>query len=306
MKLTYNKWRLRKYTAVAEKKTALRREMQHTISVKRGRSQRQQIPFGVRALESGIEVDGVWISGSNTPASTPGSPNSAVMKMQPTQRDQRSEASSSISEMSRIDVPQPVHEYSGTNHSAGPSHKLPTPLDRPISSERHHSKPPNSDHQKHGRPTYQPRQSSHLRFSNSLSPEDSEAFAALRDRTVTAGGNGKHLEGEHLPLCQGTYLANTRTIQAPTRQGRRIVAPRHGLATLRTHQAARIIATGTSLGGRPTIIYILHLVSLQESVPQTHTIPTDTSLFNLTLLQAIPNHTWTNRVDYTCAIEKVG
>ena len=306
MKLTYNKWRLRKYTAVAEKKTALRREMQHTTSVKRGRSQRQQIPFGVRALESGIEVDGVWISGSNTPASTPGSPNSAVMKSQPTHRDQSSEESSSTSEMSRIDVPQPVHEYSGINHSAGPSHKLPAPLDRPMSSERHHSKPPSSDHQNRGRPTYQPRHSSHLRFSNSLTPEDSKAFAALEGRTVTAGGKGKQPEGEHLPLCLGTYLANTRTIQAPTHQGRKFVTPQHGLAILKIPPAARITATGTNLGGRPMIICILHLVSLRESVPQTRTIPTDTSLFSLILLQAIPNHTWTNRVDCTSAIEKVG
>lgn len=210
MKLTYNKWRLRKYTAVAEKKTALRREMQHTTSIKRGRSQRQQIPFGVRALESGIEVDGVWISGSNTPASTPGSPNTAAMKLQSTHKNHPSESSSSISEMTRIEVPQPVHEHLSINYSAGPSHNLPTPLDRPMSSERQHSKPPSSDHQNHGRPTYQPRRSSHLRFSNSLSPEDSKAFAALEGHTVTAGGNGKQPEGEQIPLCPGISLANFR------------------------------------------------------------------------------------------------
>ena len=28
---------------------------------------KDDIPFGVRAIESGIEVDGVWISRSNTP-----------------------------------------------------------------------------------------------------------------------------------------------------------------------------------------------------------------------------------------------
>ena len=210
MKLTYNKWRLRKYTAVAEKNTALRREMQHTTSVKRGRSQRQQIPFGVRALESGIEVDGVWISGSNTPASMPGTPNTAAMKLQPTHKDHLSEASSSISEMSRIEVPQPVHEQSSMSYSAGPSRKLPTPLDRPMSSERRYSKPPSSDHQNHGRPTYQPRHSSHLRFSNSLSPEDSKAFAALEGRTAT-GGNGKRPEGEQISLCLGTSLAKFGT-----------------------------------------------------------------------------------------------
>lgn len=194
MKLTYNKWRLRKYTAVAETKATLRREMQHTASVKRGRSQRQQIPFGVRALESGIEVDGVWISGTNTPNSMPGSPNIAAMKSQSAHRDHSPDAPSS-SEMSRIEIPQPVHGYPGINHPAGPSYNTPTPVDRPLPSERQHSKPPSSDHQSHTRPTYQPRRSSHLRFSDSLSPEDSEAFATLEGRSMNADRNGKRPEG---------------------------------------------------------------------------------------------------------------
>lgn len=195
LKLTYNKWRLRKYTAVAETKAASRREMQHTTSVKRGRSQRQQIPFGVRALESGIEVDGVWISGTNTPTSMPGSPNIAAMKPQPAHKDLSSKSRSSTSEMSRIETPQQVHDHPGVTHSAGPSNKVPTPFDRPVSSERQHSKPPTSDHQSRGRPTYQPRRSSHLRFSNSQDPEDSEEFATLEGRTMTGGTNGKHAEG---------------------------------------------------------------------------------------------------------------
>lgn len=200
MKLTYNKWRLRKYMAVAETKAASRREMQHTASVKRGRSQRQQIPFGIRALESGIEVDGVWISGANTPTSMPGSPNIAAMKPQPAQRDHAPEASSSTSEMSRVEVPQPVHRYTGMNPAAGPSYKTPTSFDRSIPSERQHSKPPAADHQNLGRPTYQPRRSSHLRYSNSLDPEESEALAALEGRTMAGDSNGKRHEGEHVPL----------------------------------------------------------------------------------------------------------
>lgn len=38
------------------------------------RAHDDEIPFGIRALESGVEVTGVWISQSNTPA--PSSPNS--------------------------------------------------------------------------------------------------------------------------------------------------------------------------------------------------------------------------------------
>lgn len=297
MKLTYNKWRLRKYTAVAETKAALRREMQHTASLKRGRSQRQQIPFGVRALESGIEVDGVWISGTNTPSSMPGSPNIAAKKPQPAPRDHSLEGSSSTSEMSRIEIPQPVHGYSGMNHSAGPSNKIPIIFDRPMSSEQQHSKQPTSDHQSWGRPTYQPRRSSQLRFSNSLNPEDSEAFAALEGRPMAANRNRKRPEGEHTPLCLVRSHANFETAQDPTPREKNVVTPHHGIATSRTHPAARIIMTRTSrpnLNGRPTVMFILHLASLGKVVPRTLTIPRDTSLSSLIPLQAIPNHIWTN------------
>ena len=210
MKLTYNKWRLRKYTAVAETKATLRREMQHTASVKRGRSQRQQIPFGVRALESGIEVDGVWISGTNTPSTMPGSPNIAAIKPQPAHREHPAEPSSSNSEMSRIEIPQPVHGYSGLNSSSGPSYKTST-VDRPVSAERQHKKPMPSDHHSLGRPTYQPRRSSQLRFSNSLDAENSEALAALEGRTTAASAKGKRPEGKYICLWQDPKLTRNRS-----------------------------------------------------------------------------------------------
>lgn len=293
MKLTYNKWRLRKYTAVAETKAALRREMQHTTSVKRGRSQRQQIPFGVRALESGIEVDGVWISGANTPSSMPGSPTIAPMRPQPAPRDHSPETSSSSSETSRIEIPQPVHGYHGTKQSAGPSSKVHAQHDRP--SERQHSKPPTFDHQNHGRPTYQPRRSSQLRFSNSLDPEDSEAFAALEGRTTAGQTNGKRLEGEHIPRVVRSYT-NLTIAQDPTRQAKNAGTSHRGLATLRTHLVASIIMTQISRpnpNDRQTVISILLLASLRISVPPTPTIPTDTSLSSLILWQAVLNHVWT-------------
>lgn len=202
MKLTYNKWRLRKYTAVAETKATLRREMQHTASVKRGRSQRQQIPFGVRALESGIEVDGVWISGTNTPSTMPGSPNIAPMKPQPAHGEHSAEPPSSNSEMSRIEIPQPVHGYPGMNRPSGPSYKPSATVDRPVPAERQHKKPIASDPHNLSRPTYQPRRSSHLRISNSLDAENSEALAALEGRTTASGAKGKRPEGKCSCLCQ--------------------------------------------------------------------------------------------------------
>ncbi|KAL9104261.1 MAG: hypothetical protein Q9163_000757 [Psora crenata] len=73
LKLLYNNWRIRKYSRVAADKVAIRREMQHAASVRRGRA--KEVPFGIRALERGVEVDGVWNSGANSPAtSVPNSP----------------------------------------------------------------------------------------------------------------------------------------------------------------------------------------------------------------------------------------
>ncbi|TKA69012.1 hypothetical protein B0A55_09138 [Friedmanniomyces simplex] len=62
-KLVYTHWRLRKYTAVAEKEKkeqAIQRQMSQ-------RRRLDEVPFGIRALESGIETEGVWVSRPNTP-----------------------------------------------------------------------------------------------------------------------------------------------------------------------------------------------------------------------------------------------
>ena len=309
MKLTYNKWRLRKYTAIAETKAAFRREMQHTASVKRGRSQRQQIPFGVRALESGIEVDGVWISGTNTPSTMPGSPNIAAMKPKPARNGHSPETSSSTSEMSRIEIPQPVHGYSGMNHSSGPSYKVPAQVDRPVSSDRQHTKPPHADHQSHGRATYQPRRSSQLRFSNSLDAHNSEALATLEGRITATDAKGKRPEGKHISLLLEGFNANSRIAQNSTHQEQDIVTPRRGQATLRSHPAVRTSLTQngpSKLNGRRTVTFIPHLASLRNLVPPSLTTPKDTSLSSSILLRAILNHIWTKWVNCMSEIEKVG
>ena len=72
MKLAYSHWRLRKYTAVAErerKEQAMHRQMSQRRRTMGGHGS-NDVPFGIRAIESGIEVEGVWISRSNTPELT--------------------------------------------------------------------------------------------------------------------------------------------------------------------------------------------------------------------------------------------
>ena len=193
----YNHWRLRKYTAIAATKVALRQEMQHSASVRRGRA--GDIPFGVRALESGVEVDGVWISGTNTPASSmPGSPElvAATSPLKPAQRDRSLDRTSS-SNMSHIEIPRPIHGHSEIHVPTGnPFQHHSSAFDGTSPSETSH-KPHmmSSERYPYGRPTYQPRRSSHLRFSNSFDPDHNDALAALEGRPTTANGKGKRPEG---------------------------------------------------------------------------------------------------------------
>ena len=68
-RLGYVHWRLRKYTVVEERERneqAVRRQMSQRRRAP-GTQRSDEVPFGVRAIESGIEVDGVWVSRGNTP-----------------------------------------------------------------------------------------------------------------------------------------------------------------------------------------------------------------------------------------------
>ncbi|GAB7325696.1 hypothetical protein MBLNU13_g09667t1 [Cladosporium sp. NU13] len=69
IKLAHTHWKLHKYSAVAEKgrkEQALHREMSQK---RRGPDvpRADEVPFGIRALERGVEVEGVWVPKGNTP-----------------------------------------------------------------------------------------------------------------------------------------------------------------------------------------------------------------------------------------------
>lgn len=79
----------------------------------------EDIPFGIRAIESGIEVDGVWISRSNTPV---GSSRSSMNEA----RLPRSDNSS------QLELPKAVQGSSSRDSSRAPS----SAFDRAVSAER--------------------------------------------------------------------------------------------------------------------------------------------------------------------------
>lgn len=211
LKLVYNHWRLRKYTALAAAKVAQRQEMQHTPSVRRRKG--PDVPFGIRAIESGVEVDGVWISRSNTPApSVPDSPvSNASVAPSPVRGARSPDRNSSSSNISRLEIPHPVHGYPGVVGSRGAQSSANVPFERGLPTERAPTRPTSiaSDYALRGRPTYQPRRSSHLRFSNFQDVDNPEAMAALEGHLLN---QKRHVsDGEpSYPLFLEPFQVRTR------------------------------------------------------------------------------------------------
>ncbi|KAL9078896.1 MAG: hypothetical protein Q9157_002191 [Trypethelium eluteriae] len=69
LKLAYFHWRIRKYSRLATEKRNPAPDP--PINPQSRRDNEAGIPFGIRAIEQGVEVEGVYISRPNSPASTP-------------------------------------------------------------------------------------------------------------------------------------------------------------------------------------------------------------------------------------------
>lgn len=149
--------------------------------VRRGRA--ADIPFGVRAIESGIEVEGVWISRGNSPAtSAPGSPTGSATPI--ASPATKGKAPDRLSNVPSLSMPEPIHPYPGSaggNHSrlASRSPDAYSQLEGSASDQKvlQRAMSPGESPSSRGtspsqdmppprvRPSYKPRHSSHLRFS---------------------------------------------------------------------------------------------------------------------------------------------
>lgn len=206
-KVLYSRWRLRKYTALAVAKEAHRKEMERVGSTRRRKG--PEVPFGIRAIESGIEVDGVWISRSNTPApSVPASPASAAsIAPRPTlqKHEDSADRSSTASNISRLDIPQPAHAYPGVNlRPSGPSSVIRDKSPKILMSTDNLHIPPVSDpsdvaRAQQIRPTYRPRHSSQLRYSNSHDYDEEDRAAAAAPESHRLASDRKTSDGESTP-----------------------------------------------------------------------------------------------------------
>lgn len=199
-KVLYSRWRLRQYTALIVAKEAHRQEMQRVGSSRRHKG--PEVPFGIRAIESGIEVDGVWISRSNTPAqslpatpapASPASGPSIAPRTYPPKPEDSPDRSSSASNISRLDIPQPVYGYPTVNlKPSGPSSATLNSSYERLKPGTISPIPPGSDlpdlaRVQQIRPTYQPRHSSQLRYSNLYTYDNNTiaTTAALEDDDVS-------------------------------------------------------------------------------------------------------------------------
>ncbi|KAH8731003.1 hypothetical protein GQ44DRAFT_736135 [Phaeosphaeriaceae sp. PMI808] len=120
LKLAYDRNKLRKYSKVDKGKKTQTPEMLEAQPVTAGSIEsKDEIPFGIRAIQSGVEVDGVWISRTNTPV---GSSRASIM----------SEKNPRSYNNSQLELPQAAMYGSSRNSSRAPS----SSFDRAVSAER--------------------------------------------------------------------------------------------------------------------------------------------------------------------------
>ena len=200
VKLVYNHWRLRKYIAVAASKREQTQEIKRVASVKRRKG--QDVPFGIRAIESGIEVDGVWISKSNTPViSVTGSPPSSV-EFEPCASTTVHSVHGlpSTSSIPQLEIPQPAHGYPGASSSRfSPSFRDPSQHSEyagSVESVYDWRSSAGSNTAPQGRQTPNPRGSSHLTPSNPYMFRNSATLAALEGRELATKASIKSPEGK--------------------------------------------------------------------------------------------------------------
>jgi hypothetical protein len=155
-----NKRKIKRYSEGKTADTAERGEMTQTTS------QQEEVPFGIRAIERGCEVDGVWNSRTNTPLQTPANSNpgspvtrpkdlgNGLLSLKKHRRDM------SLSTVSNLEFPEPALARAGPKGVAVSS--TDTTSEPKSSSEKENTPEPSPDGQlpMRGRRAYQPKTSS--------------------------------------------------------------------------------------------------------------------------------------------------
>jgi hypothetical protein len=125
-----NKRRLKRFQAIAEQKKARRKRYGQPDITEVGRN---VTPFGIRAIESGIEIEGIWISRSNI-----NSPSGSPMITPSAGNGKRPDNSSSSSLASQIEMPPPLHikTHAPSTHSSLSINRFSNGLDCAVPAEQ--------------------------------------------------------------------------------------------------------------------------------------------------------------------------
>ncbi|KAF3000222.1 hypothetical protein E8E13_007327 [Curvularia kusanoi] len=241
LKLWYDRSKIRKYSKVNKGKEAATPEMLEAQPVQRVQAEemKDDIPFGVRAIESGIEVDGVWISRSNTPV---GSSRASIVSENRLPRSFNNSA---------LELPQ-MSYASSRGSSAAPS----SSFDRAVSAERlptndsRSGSPPNQTYQNRtgpGSPVYS--QSNAVRNSSALQNSErsgppSPRNAQFGESSTSSKKSSRRTSDESDYMAIGQDVRAYETAYMRPASGMSPIDPRTDLDLLQTHRMSHVAETG--------------------------------------------------------------
>ncbi|KAI8936435.1 hypothetical protein NX059_006842 [Plenodomus lindquistii] len=230
LKVAYNRYRLRKYSKVDKGKQAQTPEMLEAQPVTQVSTEtKEEIPFGIRAIQSGIEVEGVYISRSNTPV---GSSRNSVINS------------------SQLELPK------SALLSSRDSSRAPSTFDRAVSAEN-----PPSYHSRASSPGHASASNSTPRYSTSNAPRNSVALQTLegsRPAQISGppsphngqpGQSGSTSQTSSRTSDESDYMAIQDARAYETAYMRQAanqspIDPRTDLDLLRSHRMSHVAETG--------------------------------------------------------------
>lgn len=112
--LQLQQWRIRKYAAAEAHQKVEDSERYPMLA-------HDDIPFGARALERGVQIEGIWVSNHNTPVQTPRQPGNPIESRSP------SPAPKSFPVHPEMKVASPVYENIAITRASLPPF-VPAPL----------------------------------------------------------------------------------------------------------------------------------------------------------------------------------
>ncbi|RMZ68887.1 dna repair rad51 [Pyrenophora seminiperda CCB06] len=231
IKLFYDKNRLRKYSKVDKGKRAQSPEMLEAQPVTRvAEEAKDEIPFGIRAIQSGIEVDGVWISRTNTPV---GSSRASLYS------EKIPRGGFNNNNNSQLELPQPVAQGSSRNSSVAPSS-----FDRAVSAE-----PINYDSRSPSPARGQAQAQEAPRCSNchhSVSPTDPSPTRHTHQHKTSQSSKESSRrtsdESDYMAIGQDVRAYESAYLRPNSHQAP--IDPKTDLELLRSHRLSHVAETG--------------------------------------------------------------